>query len=80
LQPRGFAVVLIQKPKDGAMKVRDMLRLLREDRWYLVRTTGSHRQFHHPFKPGTVTVAGHPGGDLHTDTVKSILRQAGLGK
>lgn len=62
------------------MKVRDILKLLREDGWYLVRTTGSHRQFHHPLKPGTVTVAGHPGGDLHTDTTKSILRQAGLGK
>jgi predicted RNA binding protein YcfA (HicA-like mRNA interferase family) len=62
------------------MKIRDMLELLRKDGWYLVRTTGSHRQFHNPVKPGTVTVAGHPGKDLHAGMVKSILRQAGLEK
>jgi predicted RNA binding protein YcfA (HicA-like mRNA interferase family) len=32
----------------------------------------------HPTKPGTVTVAGHPGQDLHPKTLNSILRQAGL--
>lgn len=61
------------------MKVRDMLELLRRDGWHLVRTAGSHRQFHHPSKPGTVTVAGHPGSDLHAGMVKSIVKQAGLG-
>lgn len=60
------------------MKVRELLELLHYDGWYLVRTNGSHRQFHHASKPGTVTVAGHPRNDLHPDTVKSILRQAGL--
>jgi len=32
----------------------------------------------HATKPGTVTVAGHPGQDLHPKTLSSILRQAGL--
>lgn len=32
--------------------------MLKDDGWYMVRQTGSHRQFHHPTKPGTVTVAG----------------------
>ena len=27
------------------MKVRDVLRLLKDDGWYLVVTEGSHRQF-----------------------------------
>jgi hypothetical protein len=27
------------------MKVSDLLRLLRDDRWFLVATHGSHRQF-----------------------------------
>ena len=59
-------------------KVRDAIRLIEEDGWRLVRTTGSHRQYHHPDKPGTVTIAGHPSNDLHPGTWRSILRQAGL--
>jgi predicted RNA binding protein YcfA (HicA-like mRNA interferase family) len=39
------------------MKVRDVIKRLENDGWRLVRTKGSHRQFHHPSKPGTVTVA-----------------------
>ncbi len=55
-----------------------MLKRLAEDGWYLARTKGGHRQFHHPTKPGTVTVSGHPSHDIHPDTLKSIQRQAGL--
>jgi len=60
------------------MKIREILRQIEEDGWFLVRTRGSHRQYHHATKPGTVTVAGHPGQDLHPKTLSSILRQAGL--
>ncbi len=60
------------------MKVREVIRLITNDGWFLVRTKGSHRQFHHPVKPGTVTVAGKPSKDLAPGTVNSILRQAGL--
>ncbi len=60
------------------MKVREVLRMLREDGWVIVRQRGSHRQLAHPRKPGAVTVAGHPGDDIAPGTLKSILRQAGL--
>jgi predicted RNA binding protein YcfA (HicA-like mRNA interferase family) len=60
------------------MKVREILRIIREDGWEQVRQRGSHRQFQHETKPGTVTVAGKPGDELHPRTVASILRQAGL--
>lgn len=60
------------------MKIREVLRLIEKDGWFLVRTRGSHRQYHHPTKPGTVTVAGHPGQELHPKTLASILKQAGL--
>ncbi len=62
------------------MKVREILKLLKEDGWYLVTTEGSHRQFKHPEKPGRVTVSGHPSDDIHPKTLKSILTQAGLKK
>jgi predicted RNA binding protein YcfA (HicA-like mRNA interferase family) len=60
------------------MKVCAVIKLLEADGWRLVRQTGSHRQFHHPIKPGTVTVAGKPSVDLPPGTLVNILRQAGL--
>ena len=60
------------------MKVEEVLRMLRDDGWRLVRTVGSHRQFCHSAKKGKVTVAGRPSMDLHPETLKSIFRQAHL--
>jgi predicted RNA binding protein YcfA (HicA-like mRNA interferase family) len=60
------------------MKVREILRKLADDGWEKVQQRGSHRQFRHPTKPGTVTVAGKPGDELHPKTAASILKQAGL--
>jgi predicted RNA binding protein YcfA (HicA-like mRNA interferase family) len=62
------------------MKVRDVLRLLEKDGWYLAATEGSHRQFKHATKKGRVTVSGKPNHDLPPGTLASILRQAGLKK
>lgn len=62
------------------MKVRDLLKLLEQDGWYLDRCKGSHRQFQHGHKAGTVTVAGHPGDDVPSGTLNSILKSAGLKK
>ncbi|WP_026596319.1 type II toxin-antitoxin system HicA family toxin [Methylohalobius crimeensis] len=59
------------------MKVRDILRKLKEDGWYQHSTRGSHRQFKHPTKSGRVTVPGKPGDDLAVGTVASIYKQAG---
>ena len=44
-------------------KVRDAIRLVERDGWSLMRTRGSHRQYRHPDKSGTVTIAGRPGDD-----------------
>jgi predicted RNA binding protein YcfA (HicA-like mRNA interferase family) len=60
------------------MKIREAIRLIEEDGWYLVRTQGSHRQYKHPTKPGLVTIAGKPSDDLAPGTLNSILKQAGL--
>jgi predicted RNA binding protein YcfA (HicA-like mRNA interferase family) len=60
------------------MKVREVLRLLADDGWQIVRQRGSHRQLQHSSKPGTVTVAGKPGDELHPKTLSSILRPAQL--
>lgn len=60
------------------MKVREVIRLIEDDGWYLVATKGSHRQFKHPIKKGRVTIAGKPSDDLAAGTLNSILKQAGL--
>lgn len=60
------------------MKVRDAIKMVEADGWQLVRTRGSHRQYRHPSKPGTVTISGKPSSDLKPGTLNSILHQAGL--
>jgi len=60
------------------MKVRDVIKLLEKDGWYLSRTGGSHRQYKHSSKPGLITIAGKPGHDLAPGTLNSIFKQAGL--
>ena len=60
------------------MKVKELLKLLEKDGWYLVRTRGSHRQFKHENKPGTVTVAGKPSTEMPKGTLNAILKQSGL--
>ena len=62
------------------MKVREVIRLLKDAGWVLVRSRGSHYHFRHPAKPGTVTVPGNPNYDLHPKTLASILKHAGLRK
>ena len=62
------------------MKVREVIRLLQRDGWCHIRTRGSHRQFQHPEKSGTVTVAGKLGLDIPPGTLNSILKSSGLKK
>jgi len=60
------------------MKVREVLRMLKDDGWTLVRQRGSHRQLKHASKRGLVTVAGKLSNELAPGTLNSILKQAGL--
>ena len=60
------------------MKVRDAIKLVQDDGWFLRRTKGSHRQFKHRDKAGLVTIAGKPSEELPPGTLSNILKQAGL--
>jgi predicted RNA binding protein YcfA (HicA-like mRNA interferase family) len=60
------------------MNVREAIKLIEEDGWFLVATRGSHRQYKHATKAGRVTIAGKPSDDLAPGTLNSILKQAGL--
>jgi predicted RNA binding protein YcfA (HicA-like mRNA interferase family) len=60
------------------MKVSELVDRLKQDGWLMVRLRGSHRQYRHPVKPGTVTVSGKSSADVPIGTLKSALKQAGL--
>jgi len=61
------------------MKVKEMIKRLEADGWECVRQKGSHKQFRHPVKKGTVTVSGHrPSDEIPKGTQKSIEKQAGF--
>ena len=48
----GRTVTCLGPSYNPAMKVREAIRLIEEDGWYLVTTRGSHRQYKHPRKSG----------------------------
>jgi len=60
------------------IKVIKIIKTLEKDGWYIARQKGSHRQFKHPSKKGTVTVNGHPSDDVWGNLLSSIEEQSGL--
>jgi predicted RNA binding protein YcfA (HicA-like mRNA interferase family) len=61
------------------MKIKEVIKLIEADGWYLARQKGSHLQFKHQIKNGLVTVACHRlSDDIKKGTLSSILKQAGL--
>jgi predicted RNA binding protein YcfA (HicA-like mRNA interferase family) len=60
------------------MKVKDVIKMIEQDGWFVIRRRGSHRQYRHNYKKGLVTIAGHLNDDLAKGTLNSVLKQAGL--
>ena len=60
-------------------KVRDLIRLVEDDGWYLVGQTGSHRQYKHATKPGRVTIAAKPLGRGSAEDGEEHLAAGGVG-
>jgi predicted RNA binding protein YcfA (HicA-like mRNA interferase family) len=59
------------------LRSRDVIKRLEAHGWREVRQAGSHKQFRHEEKSGTVTVP-HPKTELGIGTLKSIERQSGV--
>jgi predicted RNA binding protein YcfA (HicA-like mRNA interferase family) len=63
------------------LKIRDIIKLIEADGWYLDRQKGSHRQYKHSEKNGIVTISVHRLSDeIAPGTLGSILKQAKLDK
>lgn len=60
------------------VKIKDVVKMIEKDGWFVVRSRGSHRQFKHKTKKGLVTIAGKPSAEMAPGTLNSVLRQAGL--
>ncbi len=58
-------------------KVKEIIKMLEADGWFLLETKGSHRQFKHQTKKGRVTVNGKPSDTLDQELLNSIFKQAG---
>ncbi len=54
------------------MKVKEVIKTLENDGWYLNRTRGSHRIFKHLSKSGIVVVPGKLSDDIPVGTLSSI--------
>lgn len=60
------------------VKVNKIIHDLELSGWYLDRMRGSHREYRHPTKKGTVTVNGKKSDDVYGFLLKSIERQSGM--
>lgn len=58
------------------MKVKDIIKMIEIDGWFLVTTRGGHRQFKHNTKSGRVTISGNLSDDIAPGTLNSVLKQA----
>lgn len=58
-------------------KPKELLQILEDDEWRVVRIKGSHHIMKHPIKPGMITLPMH-NKDMKPGTYNTILKQAGL--
>jgi predicted RNA binding protein YcfA (HicA-like mRNA interferase family) len=59
------------------MDSHEIIKRLKQDGWFEVAQSGSHKQFKHASKPGRVTVPS-PKKDVPIGTLRSIEKQAGI--
>ena len=72
-----YNIIVRREQRMKSYSSREVIKLLKEDGWYLVRIDGSHHHFKHPTKKGLVTVK-HPDKDIPIKTLRSIEQQSGL--
>ena len=75
---RVIRVIMVLTTGVAVMTFRELDKMLKADGWIPTRTKGSHVQYKHPTKVGTVPVPNHGSQDIKLGTLKSIMKQAGL--
>ena len=59
------------------MKFSEFYRKIEADGWY-IKSTGKHKKYVHPTKPGFITVGKHKSQEVPTGTLDSMKKIAGL--
>jgi len=62
------------------MKCSELLRLLKEDGWFVVSSRGSHFKMKHPVKQGLIIFPDHGSKEMGKGLEKKIYKDAGLKK
>ncbi|MCL1893004.1 MAG: type II toxin-antitoxin system HicA family toxin [Holophagaceae bacterium] len=62
------------------MNFKELEKIIKADGWTLKEVDGSHYHYKHPSKKGKVTIPNHGSRDLNIKTIRSVLRQAGMGR
>lgn len=59
-------------------KTKEIIKIIEADGWFFVRQKGSHRQYKHKTKKGTLTINGKLNETQEQELINSIFKQAGL--
>ena len=60
------------------MKYSELIRLLKQEKWYEVNQTGSHIKMKHPERTGSIIVPNHGAKEVGKGLAAKILKQAGI--
>ncbi len=60
------------------VKVREIVRAMNRDGWYVDHQVGSHRKFRHPTKTNRIVIAYADSKEVGPDEARKMLRDAGL--
>ena len=60
------------------MKCNELIRLLKEDGWFVFRQSGSHLIMKHQEKNGQIVVPYHGSSEVGNGLKNKILKDAGL--
>jgi len=58
------------------LKYSELLRLLKQDGWFVVRQTGSHHIMKHETKSGILIIPFHAGKEIGTGLLRATLKKA----
>ena len=60
------------------MKSSQLIKILKNDEWYVIRQSGSHMMMKHLLKSGQLVVPDHGSSEVGKGLENKILKAAGL--
>lgn len=60
------------------VKASELMRILKQDGWYIIRQEGSHILMRHAIKPGLLSIPYHGAKEVGKGLLKDTLKKAKL--